>query len=108
MPLSAIANARRRCRTGTAISLSCGREYLKSFRKRSILKWQTSLFVPVVNQPGRGGMSGRKPTFLLLRTHSSMALNLEQIRATAQRVAASHGLNVVEIEYQGGSTPPLL
>lgn len=32
-----------------------------------------------------------------------MALNLDQIRATAQRVAASHGLDVVEIEYQSGS-----
>jgi ribosome maturation factor RimP len=32
-----------------------------------------------------------------------MALNLDQIRATAQRVADSHGLDVVEIEYQGGS-----
>lgn len=31
-----------------------------------------------------------------------MALLLDQIRATAQRVAASHGLDVVEIEYQGG------
>lgn len=31
-----------------------------------------------------------------------MALNLDQIRATAQRVAASHGLDVVEIEHQGG------
>ncbi|HVW77894.1 MAG TPA: ribosome maturation factor RimP [Alloacidobacterium sp.] len=31
-----------------------------------------------------------------------MALNLDQIRATAQRVAASHGLDVVELEYQGG------
>src|SRR5262249_44892063 len=32
----------------------------------------------------------------------AMALNLDQIRATAQRVAASHGLDVVEIEFQGG------
>src|SRR5215470_3400411 len=32
-----------------------------------------------------------------------MALQLDQIRATAQRVAASHGLDVVEVEYQGGS-----
>jgi len=49
-------------------------------------------------------MSGRKPTFLLLQnSFIAMALNLDQIRATAQRVAASHGLDVVEIEYQGGS-----
>ena len=32
-----------------------------------------------------------------------MALNMEQIRQTADRVAASHGLEIVEIEYLGGS-----
>ena len=32
-----------------------------------------------------------------------MALNLDQIRALAQRVAASHGLDVVEVEYQGAA-----
>jgi ribosome maturation factor RimP len=32
-----------------------------------------------------------------------MALNLDQIRAIAQRVAASHGLDVVEVEYQGAA-----
>jgi len=32
-----------------------------------------------------------------------MALNLEKIRALADRVAASHGLEIVEIEYLGGS-----
>ena len=32
-----------------------------------------------------------------------MALSLEQIRSTADRVAASHGLEVVDIEYLGGS-----
>lgn len=31
-----------------------------------------------------------------------MALNLDQIRALAARVAASHGLEIVDIEYQGG------
>jgi ribosome maturation factor RimP len=31
-----------------------------------------------------------------------MALDLDQIRAAAQRVAASHGLDVVEVEYRGG------
>ena len=30
-----------------------------------------------------------------------MGLDLEKIRATADRVAASHGLDVVEIEFQG-------
>jgi ribosome maturation factor RimP len=32
-----------------------------------------------------------------------MALDIEQIRRTADRVAASHGLEVVDIEYLGGS-----
>ena len=32
-----------------------------------------------------------------------MAVELEKIRATAQRVAASHGLDVVDLEYLGGS-----
>jgi len=45
---------------------------------------------------------GLRPTFLLLRSPQSMGLNLEQIRATAERVAASHGLDVVEVEFQGG------
>ena len=30
-----------------------------------------------------------------------MALSLDQIRSTAQRVAASHGLDVIEVEYRG-------
>lgn len=37
-----------------------------------------------------------------------MALLLDQIRATAQRVAASHGLDVVEIEHQGGGKHRIL
>jgi ribosome maturation factor RimP len=44
----------------------------------------------------------------LTRRQQAMALNLEQIRATAQRVAASHGLDVVEIEYQGTGKSRLL
>src|SRR6201996_7908788 len=32
-----------------------------------------------------------------------MALSIEEIRRTADRVAASHGLDVVEIEYLGGN-----
>jgi ribosome maturation factor RimP len=32
-----------------------------------------------------------------------MALSIEQLRQTADRVAASHGLEIVEIEYLGGS-----
>ncbi len=72
-------------------------------------------------------MSGRKPTFLLagiplsifasgpvrLGVPSSfeaaaMSLSLEQIRRTADRVAASHGLDVVEIEYLGGGKQRIL
>jgi ribosome maturation factor RimP len=37
-----------------------------------------------------------------------MALSIEQIRQTADRIAASHGLDVVEIEYLGGSKHRLL
>ena len=37
-----------------------------------------------------------------------MALQLDQIRTTAQRVAASHGLDVIEVEYQGGSKHRIL
>jgi ribosome maturation factor RimP len=37
-----------------------------------------------------------------------MALSLEQIRRAADRVAASHGLDVVDIEYVGGSKQHLL
>jgi ribosome maturation factor RimP len=62
-------------------------------------------------------MSGRKPTFLLsLKVLSTlprdeataMALSLEQIRQAADRVAASHQLEVVEIEFLGGSKHRLL
>ncbi len=31
-----------------------------------------------------------------------MALQIDQLRAIAERVAASHGLDVVEVEFQGG------
>jgi ribosome maturation factor RimP len=37
-----------------------------------------------------------------------MALRLDQIRATAERVAASHGLDVVDVEYQGGGKHRIL
>ncbi|HEX4038662.1 MAG TPA: ribosome maturation factor RimP [Acidobacteriaceae bacterium] len=37
-----------------------------------------------------------------------MAFDAEQIRATAQRVAASHGLDVVELEFSGGAKHRLL
>jgi ribosome maturation factor RimP len=44
-------------------------------------------------------MSGRKPTFLLAEI---MSMDIEKIRQTADRVAASHGLEVVDIEFLGG------
>ena len=37
-----------------------------------------------------------------------MAFDVEQIRATAQRVAASHGLDVVDIEFHGGAKHRML
>lgn len=57
-------------------------------------------------------MSGPKPTFYLLQTKSrevdathrkrAMALQLDTIRAVAERVAASHHLEVVDAEFTGG------
>jgi ribosome maturation factor RimP len=37
-----------------------------------------------------------------------MAISIDQIRTTAQRVAASHGLDVVEVEYQGAGKSRIL
>lgn len=37
-----------------------------------------------------------------------MALNLDQIRTAAQRVAASHDLDVVDLEYRAGAKPRAL
>ncbi len=37
-----------------------------------------------------------------------MALDVDQIRAVGQRVAASHGLDVVEIEFHGGAKHRML
>jgi len=37
-----------------------------------------------------------------------MAFDLEKIRSAAQRVASSHGLDVVDVEYQGGARHRLL
>jgi ribosome maturation factor RimP len=58
---------------------------------------------------------GLEPTFCLAGIavpspvrKQSMTLNLDQIRATAQRVAASHSLDVVDIEYQGAGKNRLL
>jgi ribosome maturation factor RimP len=64
-------------------------------------------------------MSGREPTFYLVYFQAKrrrafgaelqdMAFDVEQIRATGQRVAASHGLDVVEIEFLGGAKHRIL
>jgi len=50
---------------------------------------------------------GESPLFFCCEASASkaavMALNIEEIRRTADRVAASHGLEVVDIEYLGGN-----
>lgn len=52
---------------------------------------------------------GESPLFFCCKILiSTMALSLDQIRATAERVAASHNLDVVEIEYQGGNKHRIL
>ena len=52
---------------------------------------------------------GESPLFLWVQhasaslvTGRAMSLNNQQIRALAERVAASHGLDVVDLEFQGG------
>jgi ribosome maturation factor RimP len=48
---------------------------------------------------------GENPLFICFKHHfsqSAMSLKLDTIRATAQRVAASHNLDLVDIEFQGG------
>ena len=58
---------------------------------------------------------GESPLFFCLRKREAssseaaiMALSIEQIRLAADRVAASHGLEVVDIEYLGGSKQRVL
>jgi ribosome maturation factor RimP len=48
---------------------------------------------------------GESPLFFCCEASAAaiMALSIEQIRHTADRVAASHGLEIVDIEYLGGS-----
>jgi ribosome maturation factor RimP len=48
---------------------------------------------------------GENPLFICLKNgpeKTAMSLKLDTIRATAQRVAASHNLDLVDIEFQGG------
>lgn len=61
---------------------------------------------------------GSQPTFYLAENFGrnlitllgkpAMALNLDQIRTAAQRVATSHGLDVVDLEYRAGAKPRAL
>ena len=60
-------------------------------------------------------MSGREPTFYLLSSYllsdaagtaeqaTSMAAKIDEIRAAAERVAGSYGMEVVEVEFQGNA-----
>ena len=50
--------------------------------------------------------SGGKPHDL--RRLETMAVRLEEIRAAAQRVAASHGLDVVDVEFAGAAKERVL
>jgi ribosome maturation factor RimP len=48
---------------------------------------------------------GENPLFICFKNdpeETAMSLKLDTIRATAQRVAASHNLDLVDIEFQGG------
>jgi ribosome maturation factor RimP len=48
---------------------------------------------------------GENPLFICFKNDPekpAMSLKLDTIRATAQRVAASHNLDLVDIEFQGG------
>jgi ribosome maturation factor RimP len=50
--------------------------------------------------------SGGKP--LVLRRLEQMAVKLDEIRTAAQRVAASHGLDVVDLEFTGSTKERIL
>jgi len=50
--------------------------------------------------------SGGKP--LVLRRLVTMAVRLDEIRMAAQRVAASHGLDVVDLEFTGSAKERIL
>jgi ribosome maturation factor RimP len=56
--------------------------------------------------PQAPGVHGER--FLLAGVQATMAVKLEEIRSAATRVAASHGLDVVEIELAGPSKERIL
>lgn len=93
----------------SSVTLFPAGECLKSDRKRSILKWQTSLSVACRELAEARRNEWAKAHFsFAANSFKTMALNLDQIRALAQRVAASHGLDVVEVEYQGSGKHRIL
>jgi ribosome maturation factor RimP len=53
----------------------------------------------------REGAVGESPLFICGK---DMAFDLDKIRSAAQRVASSHGLDVVDVEYQGGAKHRML
>src|ERR1700722_12805198 len=68
-------------------------------------------FAAPVSAPGSfsrsaEAMCGREPTFYCsvgILEKRTMALQIDQIRAIADRVAASHHLQVVDLEFSGGA-----
>jgi ribosome maturation factor RimP len=65
--------------------------------------WPDPNFLPPPRTSGNSGMANH-----LHFEAAIMSLSIEQIRRTADRVAASHGLDIVEIEYLGGSKQRVL
>jgi ribosome maturation factor RimP len=63
---------------------------------------------PLFFWPGYRATCGLAPRRTFTFEAAIMSLSIEQIRRTADRVAASHGLDVVEIEYLGGSKQRIL
>jgi len=63
-------------------------------------------FWPCVPGPGRRESGGGKPHDL--RRLETMAVKLDEIRRAAERVAASHGLDVVDLEFAGSAKERVL
>src|SRR5579862_9293926 len=123
-----LAGASLGLRNGPHRATSDGFEFrlpLKFLRISRILRKRTSLSATfAVGRPAGGEMSGLMAHFLfgansrdiwplsggwtaIFRRQlfaagvQTMAANLDEIRAAAQRVAASHGLDVVEVDFSG-------
>ena len=63
---------------------------------------------PVVPAGGAGKTVGASPLFIWPEIAQDDMFDVDQIRAVGQRVAASHGLDVVEIEFHGGAKHRML